>query len=571
MKLVLLRKDERHDVNVKGGQTMQDLYDAATQALGLDSNADLQFYLGGDRIGGERTDKLNELGVKTVNPTPFDLSNAHEVLKEQLGLNGFVITSEGPADAKNALFYCQKDRLLGEVLIHSSTCINQAGQATSVHFNALYVYSPRQTQLHSLLLTAESKHTDVSNFVRHIDGSAQTAAEGLHADMRVPKKSKRSPSRIDRWRHYVSNWATIFFTVFAMFLGQLLVVCKVPEVTRRPSRWPPSSGRSDFSRSDSYVGNEAQKYRGILSPLSPMKHWIVTNWTDMRPIWEHAYSPEQLNCKSSEHSVPLSEAPLNPTSNREKATEIFFETFNVPAIHVQLQAVLSLYAAGRTTGVALDAGDGVSHAFPSTRDSPSSRRSIQRIDVAGRDVTNCLNILLRKEGHIFHRTSELEIVRDIKEKVCFVSSSVHSAKDDKELKSYVMPDGSTIKIGAAHHQTPEALFRPDLIGCEYAGVSQCIVNAIRESAFELRKELCANVLLSGGTTMFPGFGERVLQDMKKAFQPQDLKIKIYAPADLLSCTRTGGSILATLATFRKIVITKAQYENEGNGLARKAY
>ncbi|KAI6227540.1 Arp-1 [Aphelenchoides fujianensis] len=321
---------------------------------------------------------------------------------------------------------------------------------------------------------------------------------------------------------------------------------------------------------DSYVGNEAQKYRGILSLAYPMKHGIVTNWTDMRQIWEYAYSPEQLNCKSSEHPVLLSEAPLNPTSNREKAMEIFFETFNVPAIHVQMQAVLSLYAAGRTTGVVLDAGDGVSHCVP-VYEGFAIEPAIQRIDVAGRDVTNYLNILLRKEGHIFHRTSELEIVRDIKEKVCVVSSGVHSAKDDKELKSYVMPDGSTIKIGAAHHQAPEALFRPDLIGCEYAGVSQCIVNAIRESDFELRKELCANVLLSGGTTMFPGFGERVLQDMKKALQPQELKIKISAPADLLSCTWTGGSILATLDTFRKIVITKAQYENEGKGLARKAY
>ncbi|KAI6219772.1 Arp-1 [Aphelenchoides fujianensis] len=285
---------------------------------------------------------------------------------------------------------------------------------------------------------------------------------------------------------------------------------------------------------DSYVGNEAQKYRGILSLAYPMKHGIVTNWTDMRQIWEYAYSPEQLNCKSSEHPVLLSEAPLNPTSNREKAMEIFFETFNVPAIHVQMQAVLSLYAAGRTTGVVLDAGDGVSHCVP-VYEGFAIEPAIQRIDVAGRDVTNYLNILLRKEGHIFHRTSELEIVRDIKEKA------------------------------------PEALFRPDLIGCEYAGVSQCIVNAIRESDYELRKELCANVLLSGGTTMFPGFGERVLQDVKKALQPQDLKIKISAPADLLSCTWTGGSILATLDTFRKIVITKAQYENEGKGLARKAY
>ncbi|KAI6180778.1 Arp-1 [Aphelenchoides besseyi] len=335
---------------------------------------------------------------------------------------------------------------------------------------------------------------------------------------------------------------------------------------------------------ESYVGSDAQKYRGILSLRYPMKHGIVTNWSDMQQIWEYAYSPEQLNCKSSEHPVLLSEAPLNPVANREKAMEIFFETFNAPAIHVQMQAVLSLYAAGRTTGVVLDSGDGVSHCVP-VYEGFAIEPAVQRIDVAGRDVTRYLNELLRREGHIFHRTSEFEIVREIKEKVCQVNNSVKDvkSKDDKESKFYTMPDGSTIKISSAYWQAPEALFRPDLIGLEYPGVSTCIVNAIRESDYEIRKELMQSILLSGGSTMFAGFGERVLQDVKKAFhqqaQPhgqqqdklQEPKIKISAPADRLSCTWTGGSILATLDTFHRVMKTKAQYENEGKNLARKAY
>jgi centractin len=73
-------------------------------------------------------------------------------------------------------------------------------------------------------------------------------------------------------------------------------------------------------------------------------------------------SKDQLQTFSEEHPVLLTEAPLNPRRNREKAAEIFFETFNVPALFVSLQAVLSLYATGRTTGVVLDAGDGVTHA-----------------------------------------------------------------------------------------------------------------------------------------------------------------------------------------------------------------
>jgi centractin len=115
---------------------------------------------------------------------------------------------------------------------------------------------------------------------------------------------------------------------------------------------------------DLILGSDAQKYRGLLALRYPMEHGIVTNWTDMQQIWEYIYSQNQLNCKSADHPVLLSEAPLNPTKNREKAMEIFFETFNVPAIHIQMQAVLSLYAAGRTTGIVLDSGDGVTHCVP---------------------------------------------------------------------------------------------------------------------------------------------------------------------------------------------------------------
>jgi hypothetical protein len=109
----------------------------------------------------------------------------------------------------------------------------------------------------------------------------------------------------------------------------------------------------------------------------------------------------------------LTEAPLNPRRNREKSAEIFFETFNVPALFVSLQAVLSLYATGRTTGVVLDAGDGVTHAVP-IYEGFAMPHSIMRVDVAGRDVTRYLRLLLRKEGVNFRTTAEFEIVRTIK-------------------------------------------------------------------------------------------------------------------------------------------------------------
>ena len=262
----------------------------------------------------------------------------------------------------------------------------------------------------------------------------------------------------------------------------------------------------------------------------------------------------------------MTQTAFNPKPNQQKMTEIMFEVFSTPALYVAIQGVLSLLASGRMTGIVFESGDEVTQIIPSF-ESYGLTHAALRLDLAGSDLNDYLMKILAKKSYSFTTSAQYDIVRDIKEKLCYVASDYEqemqmAAVSSSVEKNFKLPDGQTITIGSERFRCPEALFQPSTLGIESVGIHELCYDSIMKCDVDIRKDLYANIALSGGSTMFPGFSDRLQKEITH-MAPSVMRVKVIAAPDRKYSAWIGGSCLASTPTFPMMCISKQEYDECG--------
>ena len=310
------------------------------------------------------------------------------------------------------------------------------------------------------------------------------------------------------------------------------------------------------------IGEDAIAAIGRINVDSPMEHGVVKNWGQMEHILRSVL--DTLGADIAQDGVVLTQPSFNPLENSETFAQLMFETFDAKSFAFASQGPCALYASGRTTGIVLDSGEGITQCLP-IYDSFIVNRAANRINIGGKDVGDHFTRILFERGYNFTGPADRFLVQKIKEELCYVSTDYAKELDGPEaeiLESFGLPDGQSIEVGKERFRATEILFNPTIIHSEMPSFPTFVTTAVKGCGLDIRPHLLGNIVLTGGNTMFNGFADRIKEDVLKFF-PGFGGVKVVEAPDRKYAVWAGASVLSTLSSFKESIIPKAAYEEHG--------
>ncbi|XP_019624567.1 PREDICTED: actin-3-like isoform X1 [Branchiostoma belcheri] len=328
------------------------------------------------------------------------------------------------------------------------------------------------------------------------------------------------------------------------------------------------------SDDDKYIGDDAIVSQGRLTFDYPMHDGSVKNWRDLEAVWDHVTRSE-LGKSLGDRPVIVTDTTAMPREQRERHLQVLFEAFDVPAVFLVKQAAMALHAQGKSTGLVVSSGHGVTEVVP-VYEGHCIEHASRKLLFSGKHVTDQLGRLLQFErGYTFTSSSEMEILRKIKQQMAFVATDYDAViRENEALRSepteFTMPDGNPISIGNERFKCTEPLFRPEETGVHEQGLHELILQAIDSCDTDLRPQLWNNILVYGGNTKLRGFVPRLRSELKGCSGGETFHLD--APSDRENLAWIGASILSADPDFSDCWITMEEYaEGGGKVVHRKCF
>jgi actin len=298
--------------------------------------------------------------------------------------------------------------------------------------------------------------------------------------------------------------------------------------------------------------NQVGELSNEIPKIFPIRDRIICDFDAMEKIWSHSF--KALKCKTNESRVILTESIQNPKGVREQMTVTMIEKFSVDGLHIGSSSIFSLFSTGRTSGIVLDSGYGGSDVV-SAFEGYALPHTITKSSIGGEDLTMYLENMLKKHDS----TIDTKSVQEIKKTLCYVAQDYDQEAlmfdQSTDLnKNFTLPDGNTITIGKELIKCPEVLFNPELIDRQTPGVNKAVEDAVQKLDMDIRTDLWANIILSGGTCMFKGLCNRMTKDLQSKFHYQSVRTH---QAERYS-QWIGGAILGSLSSFDKWITKVSQ-------------
>jgi len=346
-----------------------------------------------------------------------------------------------------------------------------------------------------------------------------------------------------------------------------------------------TSDSSAAKKSQVFYGEEAltQTNATVTRPVQRGEIQLSQSEKDaLESLWEHTFR-NVLGVEQEELPVLLADTmPLGQSSyaSRQWVAEVMFEKMKVKSLAIFNTAALSLFSTGRTRGLVVESGEGLTQAVP-VFEGYAIPHAIFKMKVAGHDITTRVQAMMADElGETSH--TSYRVMQALKEKVCAAaaSSPIPTGPDnsDEEARSFELPDGKIIQVSQkVRLGAPEVLFGGGLFGpTGEISMQKICMDAINTCDLDFRQDLVKSVVVAGGTSMLPNLSHRLRSELTSLL-PAELArtVDVVSDSQRRYAAWIGGSMFASLSTFDQVAITKQEYE-EGkadvrNLVARKTF